>query len=92
MNAVQTYCQTPVSQDVLYKLRLSSQETEGLSLREIRCPYCGYLVERVFSDVTGHKMVHCRKCKEEYSVNLGYFRRTDFRKKYDGLYNHRQHR
>jgi len=33
------------------------------------CPYCGYLVERVFSDITGHKTVFCKKCKEEYPAN-----------------------
>lgn len=92
MNTAQAYRQTSVSQDSLYKLRLSRSETEGLSLRDIHCPYCGYLVERVFSDATGHKMVHCRKCKEEYPVNLGYFRRVNRRKKYDAFYYHRQHR
>jgi len=44
-------------------------------MRDINCPYCGFLVDRVFSDATGHKMVFCKKCKEEYPVNLGYFRR-----------------
>lgn len=92
MNTAQAYRQTSVSQDSLYKLRLSRSEAEGLSLRDIRCPYCGYLVERVFSDVTGHKMVHCRKCKEEYPVNLGYFRRVSRRKRHDGFHYHRQHR
>ena len=92
MSTLQVYRQTSVSQDALYKLDLSRSETEGLSLRDIRCPYCGYLVERVFSDATGHKMVHCRKCKEEYPVNLGYFRRANRRKKYDDFYYHRQHR
>ncbi len=92
MSTLQVYRQTSVSQDALYKLDLSRSETEGLSLRDIRCPYCGYLVERVFSDVTGHKMVHCRKCKEEYPVNLGYFRRVNRPKKYDGFHYHRQHR
>ena len=92
MNTVQAHRQTSVSQDSLYKLRLSRSETEGLFLRDIRCPYCGYLVERVFSDVTGHKMVHCRKCKEEYPVNLGYFRRVSRRKRDDVFYYHRQHR
>lgn len=92
MNTAQAYRQTSASQDSLYKLRLSRSETEGLSLRDIRCPYCGYLVERVFSDVTGHKMVHCRKCKEEYPVNLGYFRRVNRRKEHDGFHYHRQHR
>lgn len=92
MNTAQAYRQTSMSQDALYKLNLSRSEAEGLSMRDIRCPYCGYLVERVFSDVTGHKMVHCRNCKEEYPVNLGYFRRVSRRKKYDGFHYHRQHR
>lgn len=92
MNAVKTYCQNSMSEAVLYKLRLSRSETEGLSLREIRCPYCGYLVERVFSDVSGHKMVFCKKCKEEYPVNLGYFRQVSRGKKYTGFRYPRQHR
>ena len=92
MTTTRTRIQTQASPDAVYKLRLSLSETEGLTLRDIRCPYCGYLVERVFSDVTGHKMVHCRKCKEEYPVNLGYFRRMAGRKKYDGFRYHRQHR
>lgn len=92
MSAVQAYRQTSVSKDNLYKLRLSRSETEGLSLRDIRCPYCGYLVERVFSDVTGHKMVYCRKCKQEYPVNLGYFRRVTRRRKYTGFHYQRQKR
>ncbi len=87
-----TYCRTSAGKDSLYKLRLSKTETEGLSLRDIRCPYCGFLVDRVFSDVTGHKMIHCRKCKTEYPVNLGYFRRANRRRKYDGFYIHRQKR
>lgn len=92
MNTVKMYCQTSMSRDNLNKLRLSRSETEGLSLRDIHCPYCGFLVERVYSDVTGHKIVHCRKCKEEYPVNLGYFRRVRHREKYDGFHYQRQHR
>ncbi len=57
------------------KLNASRKETVSLILREIHCPYCGFLVEKVFSDVTGHKIVYCRKCKTEYPINLGYFRR-----------------
>ena len=92
MNTVKMHRQTSVSKDNLYKLRLSRCETEGLSLRDIRCPYCGYLVERVFSDVTGHKMVHCRKCKKEYPVNLGYFRRHKQKHGYRGFHYPRQKR
>ena len=52
MSTLQVYRQTSVSQDALYKLDLSRSETEGLSLRDIRCPYCGYLVERVALEAT----------------------------------------
>ena len=76
MNAtVKRQYQTPVSEDKLYRLKLSEEETQGLQLREIRCPYCGFLIDKVFSDATGHKMITCRKCKDEYPINLGYFRR-----------------
>ena len=65
MSAVRAFRQSPLSADNRYKLLLSRSESAGLQLREIHCPYCGFLVERVFSDVTGHKMVYCKKCKEE---------------------------
>lgn len=76
MNNIRTYQQKKtVPPEIMRKLHLSKQEASILTLREIKCPYCGYLIERVFSDITGHKMVYCKKCKEEYPVNLGYFRR-----------------
>lgn len=76
MSEVRAYQQTKtVTPEVRQKLHLSRQETSVLTLREIKCSYCGYLIERVFSDISGHKMVYCKKCKEEYPVNLGYFRR-----------------
>lgn len=92
MNAVRTYHQGAVSAENLNKLQLSRSEAQGLYLREIHCPYCGYLVERVFSDVSGHKMVFCKKCKEEYPVNLGYFRRVRRGRIFQGFKNPRQHR
>ena len=64
-----------LSAEASRKLTASQKETVTLTLREIRCPYCDFLVEKVFSDVAGHKMVYCRKCKVEYPMNLGYFRR-----------------
>ena len=92
MNTVRTYHQRDLSTENRRKLQLSRSEIEGLCLREIQCPYCGYLVERVFSDVTGHKMVYCKKCKEEYPVNLGYFRRVKRWKPYEGFRHGRQRR
>ncbi len=93
MNAtIRRQYQTSVRGDNLYRLKLSKEETQGLQLREIRCPYCGFLIDKVFSDATGHKMITCRKCKAEYPINLGYFRRVRRLKPYDGFRTKRQHR
>ena len=92
INTVRAYRQGFLSVENRRKLQLSRSETEGMCLRDIHCPYCGYLVERVFSDATGHKMVFCKKCKEEYPVNLGYFRRVKRWRPYDGFRYRRQQR
>lgn len=76
MTAVKTFHQkAELSDEILLKLLKSEQEAEGLTMRNIRCPFCNYLVEKVFSDISGHKQIYCQKCKQEYIVNLGYFRR-----------------
>ena len=64
-----------LSPDVSRKLSDSRRQSAVLTLREIHCPFCSFLVEKVFSDAAGHKMVCCRKCKSEYPINLGCFRR-----------------
>ena len=64
-----------LSPDVSRKLSDSRRQSAALTLREIHCPFCSFLVEKVFSDAAGHKMVYCRKCKSEYPINLGCFRR-----------------
>ena len=64
-----------LSPDVSRRLSDSRRESAALTLREIHCPFCSFLVEKVFSDAAGHKMVYCRKCKSEYPINLGCFRR-----------------
>lgn len=76
MSNVQTFRQkAELSPDILAKLIKSKQETEYLVMRNICCPFCGFLVEKVFSDISGHKQIYCKKCKQEYIINLGYFRR-----------------
>ena len=55
MNGVQTFRQKQkLNPAILDKLLKSREETETLSIRDIRCPFCGYLVEKVFSDISGH--------------------------------------
>jgi phage FluMu protein Com len=80
------------SADQLHRLRLSQEEAADLQLREIHCPFCNFLIDKVFSDATGHKMITCRKCKEEYTINLGYFRKIKRWLKYDGFHHQRQRR
>ncbi len=93
MNQIRTYYQkNNIPPEIKRKLQISKSETDTLALREIRCPYCGYLVERVFSDASGHKMIYCKKCKEEYPINLGYFRRMKLRLHLKYQTRERQHR
>ena len=57
------------------RLELSAKESERLTLRDIRCPYCNFILTRVFSDAGGHYLAKCQKCKRQIVLNLAYFRR-----------------
>ena len=46
-----------LSPDVSRRLSDSRRQSAALTLREIHCPFCSFLVEKVFSDAAGHKMV-----------------------------------
>ena len=63
------------SADVLYKLERSLEEVEQMEKRDLKCPICGFRVEGVYADRTGHANIKCRKCKFSGPVNLAYFRR-----------------
>lgn len=57
------------------RLELSRKESEGLTLRDIHCPYCNFIITRVFSDAGGHYLAKCQKCKRQVILNFAYFRR-----------------
>ena len=59
----------------LRDMLLSRVEAESLKERDILCPTCGFRIQRVFSDATGHLSVKCQKCKNVHILNLAYFRR-----------------
>ena len=63
------------SEENLRKLELSMAETEGLEVRVLRCPICGFPAMWVYSDRSGHVNFKCRKCKFCGPINLGYFSR-----------------
>ena len=65
---------TSVRPEVQERLRLSRLGAETLQERDIRCPTCGFRIQRVYSDATGHLSVKCQKCKNIHILNLAYFR------------------
>lgn len=65
-----------IAPEIEHRLLLSRVEAEELNERDILCPVCGFKIQRVFSDATGHLRVKCRKCKNVHVLNLAYFRRT----------------
>ncbi|MBO4897477.1 MAG: hypothetical protein J5590_04180 [Clostridia bacterium] len=79
MNEVQKFRQVKeITPLILDKLLKSQLEVSTLTTRNIYCPYCGYMIEKVYSDISGHKEVYCQKCKQKYVINLGYFRRQKY--------------
>ena len=66
---------SPPAPEVLRLLELSKKEVEGLEKRTLRSPICGFRIEEVYADGTGHEDVKCQKCKLEAAINLAYFRR-----------------
>ena len=67
--------QTQIAPEIQKRLLLSRVEAESLKERDIFCPTCGFRIQRVFSDATGHLSVKCQKCKNIHILNLAYFRR-----------------
>lgn len=66
------------SQEIyLHMLRESEIEVDAASLsyRDIRCPKCNFIVQKVYDDCRqGHIQAKCHKCKEILKLNLAYFR------------------
>ena len=75
MNTVKTSKFSLPTPEIQRKLELCVKEAAGLTLRDVRCPFCNFLVSRVFSDVGGHYLAKCQKCKKESILNFAYFRR-----------------
>lgn len=71
----QRYDRPPPSPETQKKLDLCEEEAADLTLREIRCPRCNFVIDKVFSDAKGHFLSKCPKCKSQYIMNFAYFRR-----------------
>lgn len=62
--------QTQVAPEIQKRLLLSRVEAESLKERDILCPTCGFRIQRVFSDATGHLSVKCQKCKNVHILSI----------------------
>lgn len=71
----QQYDRPPPPPEIQLKLNLCEQEALDMSLREIKCPKCNFVITRVYSDASGHFLSKCPKCKSQYIMNYAYFRR-----------------
>ena len=74
---VQAVRMTPEVQQRLLQCRV---EAQTLKERDLLCPVCGYKIQKVYSDATGHLSVKCQKCKSINILNLAYFRKVKCRK------------
>ena len=71
------------SAEACWKAELSRQEAEDLVERELRCPRCNYMVGIAYSDCnSGHMKMKCQKCKNIWTLNMAYFCRRRYLRKY----------
>lgn len=63
-----------ITEEIQKKLTDSRTEVADLTSRDLICPNCHFRIETIFSDIRGHIQVKCKKCKNEYIMNLAYFR------------------
>ncbi|MBR6683894.1 MAG: hypothetical protein IKL38_06095, partial [Firmicutes bacterium] len=65
----------PLSKEIMKKLILSRKEVSQLDIIDLRCPYCIFIVDRIYSDAAGHRESKCPKCKNVTVYYMAYFRR-----------------
>lgn len=70
----------PMPPELRRRVECSLQESYDLEERELRCPYCGFFIQTLFSDCCGHFKAKCPKCKAETVFNSAYFRRMRHKK------------
>ncbi len=74
-NTAPKFLTRPTSEETLQKIDRSFRECAKLSERSLKCPYCTFVLDGIFSDASGHIRIKCPKCKAVMVLNLAYFRR-----------------
>ena len=73
--SVREYKKRLVRPEVMEKLERCRIECLDLTERNLYCPYCGFLIQQLYSDASGHLKAKCPKCKMITLFNLAYFRK-----------------
>ena len=89
---VREYKKRPVKPEVMEKLERSRIECLDLTERNLYCPYCGFLIQQLYSDASGHLKAKCPKCKMITLFNLAYFRKMKKRRSYPRFNPDRQYK
>ncbi len=74
-NTAPKFLTRPTSEDTIQKIDRSFRECAKLTERSLKCPYCTFVLDGIFSDASGHIRIKCPKCKAVMVLNLAYFRR-----------------
>lgn len=74
----------PMPPELRRRVECSLQESYDLEERKLRCPYCGFLIQTLYSDCSGHFKIKCPKCKAVTVYNSAYFRRMRHKKQGTG--------
>ena len=71
---------TSLTDESKEKLNRSKQEVFNMQERIIHCPYCNYIIYSVYEDAKGHFKIKCPKCRRIMELNLGYFKRSKYKR------------
>lgn len=71
---------TSLSEENTEKLIRSKDEVSNLNERIIHCPYCNHVIYSVYEDARGHFKIKCVKCRRIMEINLGYFKRSKYKR------------
>ena len=74
------------SEEIKEKVELSKQESEALTDRAVRCPYCMVPLFFAYSDNNdGHFRVKCTRCRQISWIDLGRFYTSKTPKPFPGI-------
>ena len=69
------YSRFQANEEAKRKLETSNNECYCLQERELKCPYCYFVMGGIFSDSGAHIRLKFPKCGAAMIINTAYFRR-----------------